>query len=388
VKEGVKNRTMIKALYSFRRFWAILKKEFIQMKRDRVTFAMIIGIPIMQIILFGFAINSNPKNLPTVIVNGDHSPYTRRFVRGLEHTDYFKFIKTDASEKEARYLMATNRAEFILNIPTDFSRELIRGHRPKLLMTVDATDPMLSGSSMAVASLLANRLFNEKWQGALSYLRPQPPPFELEMHPKYNPEQISYYNIVPGLIGLLLTMTLVMITASVMTREVERGTMENLLAMPIRPIEVMLGKILPYVLVGYFQLFFILLTMEFIFHIPFSGSVFLLCLIAFPFILANLSVGLMFSTAAKNQLQAQQMSIFFFMPAILLSGFMFPFYGMPMWAQWIGRILPLTYFLRITRGIVLKGNGWVDSWPNIWPIIIFMTVVLSIGLIKYRRTLD
>jgi ABC-2 type transport system permease protein len=367
---------------------AVLIKEFIQMKRDRPTFSMIVAIPIMQLILFGYAINSNPKYLPTVVVNGDHSSFTRTFLQGLKHTDYFRFVQMNATEKQAEKMLATDRAKFVLNIPTDFSREFVRGNRPSILLTIDATDPMAASNAMASANVFSNSVFDRDINGALSYLKPKLPPFQLEVHTKFNPEFITYYNIVPGLIGVVLTMTLVIITALVMTRERERGTMENLLAMPVRPVEVMLGKILPYVIVGYLQLFLILFAALYVFAIPFQGSIFLLLLTTLPFILANLSVGLMFSTAAKNQLQATQMAVFFFLPSILLSGFMFPFYGMPMWAQWLGDALPLTYYLRITRGIILKGNDLAYTWPNVWPIIIFMVIALAIGLTRYRRTLD
>lgn len=373
---------------SWRRLVAVLVKEFIQMKRDKPTFSMIVAIPILQLILFGYAINSNPKHLPAVVVNGDHSNFTRTFLQGLKHTDYFNFIKMDVTEKQAEAMLATDKAKFVLNIPTDFSREFVRGNQPHILLTVDATDPMAASNAMASANVFSNQVFNQDIEGALSYLKPKLPPFQLEVHTKYNPEFITYYNIVPGLIGVVLTMTMVIITALVMTRERERGTMENLLAMPVKPLEVMIGKILPYVIVGYLQFFLILFAAEYVFNIPIQGNVFVLWVTTLPFILANLSVGLMFSTSAKNQLQATQMSIFFFLPSILLSGFMFPFYGMPLWAQWIGDTLPLTYYLRITRGIILKGNGWVYTWPNVWPIIVFMMVALMIGLTRYRRTLD
>lgn len=358
------------------------------MKRDRLTFAMIVAIPLLQLILFGYAINSNPKYLPTAVMSSDQSAFTRRFIRSLQDTTYFRVVSLPKSEAMAQKLLRTNRAQFVLNIPSDFSRDLIRGKRPSLLLTVDTTDSMAAANAIAASNILTKDVFDHLLTGALSYLRPTPPPFNLIIHAKYNPELITQYNIVPGLIGVVLTMTMVIITALAMTREVERGTMESLLATPARPLEVMLGKVIPYIIVGYLQLFLILGAAYFVFRIPAEGSLFLLCCAALPFIAANLSVGVMFSTAAKNQLQATQMSIFFFLPSILLSGFMFPFYGMPVWAQKIGSILPLTYFLRMTRGILLKGNTLADAWPNIWPIILFMIIALFVGVMRYRQTLD
>ncbi|MBN1684239.1 MAG: ABC transporter permease [Gammaproteobacteria bacterium] len=374
--------------FSIQRLCAIIIKEFIQMKRDRLTFAMIVAIPLLQLILFGYAINSNPKYLPTAVMSSDQSAFTRRFIRSLQDTTYFRVVSLPKSEAMAQKLLRTNRAQFVLNIPSDFSRDLIRGKRPSLLLTVDTTDSMAAANAIAASNILTKDVFDHLLTGALSYLRPTPPPFNLIIHAKYNPELITQYNIVPGLIGVVLTMTMVIITALAMTREVERGTMESLLATPARPLEVMLGKVIPYIIVGYLQLFLILGAAYFVFRIPAEGSLFLLCCAALPFIAANLSVGVMFSTAAKNQLQATQMSIFFFLPSILLSGFMFPFYGMPVWAQKIGSILPLTYFLRMTRGILLKGNTLADAWPNIWPIILFMIIALFVGVMRYRQTLD
>lgn len=379
---------MINFSFSLKRLCAVMIKEFVQMKRDRITFAMIVAIPLMQLILFGYAINSNPKYLPTAILSSDHGSFARQFIQGLENTNYFRVVSLPSSEEQADQLLRTNRAQFVLNIPSDFSRNLIRGARPDLLLTVDTTDSMAAANAIAAASNLASTVFNQLLTGPLAYLKQTPPPFNFIVHAKYNPELITQYSIVPGLIGVVLTMTMVIITALAMTREVERGTMESLLATPVRPLEVMLGKVIPYIVVGYIQLFLILGAAYFVFHVPAEGNIFLLCLASLPFITANLSIGVSFSTVAKNQLQATQMAVFFFLPSILLSGFMFPFYGMPLWAQKIGSVLPLTHFLRITRGIMLKGNGLVDIWPSIWPIIVFMVVALLIGVKQYRQTLD
>lgn len=374
--------------FSFKRMWAIAIKEFIQMRRDRTTFAMIIAIPILQLILFGYAINSNPKHLPTLLVAGDNSNFTRTFVQAMEHTSYFQFKGAPTTEKNAEREMAIDHAQFIVNIPANFTHDLIHGEKPSILITGDATDSMAVGNAIAALNNLNSTVFNRELSGQLSYLQPTPPPFNLIVHAKYNPELVTQFNIVPGLIGVILTMTMVIITAIAITKEYERGTMENLLATPARPSEVMLGKVVPYIIVGYIQFAIIVLAAYWLFGVPIVGSLLLLLVAALPFIVANLSIGVTFSTLATNQLQATQMSFFFFLPSILLSGFMFPFYGMPYWAQKIGDLLPLTYFLRITRGILLKGNTWADVWPNTWPILVFMVVALLIGLKRYRQTLD
>lgn len=379
---------MMKNCFSCYRLKALMIKEFIQMKRDRLTFAMIVGIPLLQLILFGYAINSNPKNLPTVLVTADHSVFTRTFIQAVRNTDYFRLIKKPISEKEADRLLSIGKTQFVFTIPPHFTADLVRGNQPEILLTVDATDAMAASNAMAAANQLAYHVFDHDFKGNLSYLQDSTSPFNLVVHAKYNPELITQYNIVPGLMGVVLTMTMVIITALAITRERERGTMESLLATPARPLEVMIGKIFPYIIVGYMQVVLILVVAYFLFHIPIMGHLLLLFIMVLPFIIANLSVGITFSAIADTQLQSVQMAIFFFLPSILLSGFMFPFYGMPMWAQWIGNILPLTYFLRIVRGIILKGNGLLEIWPSVWPIIIFMSIALVIGFMRYRRTLD
>lgn len=374
--------------FSLRRFLAVVDKEFVQMRRDRLTFAMMIGIPILQMVLFGFAINSDPKNLPTAVQLADHGPYARTVVAALQNSAYFRVVQTVDSEAEAGRLLALGQVQFVFSIPEDFSRRLLRGDRPALLLTADATDPAATSNAVGAFRQLAEAALERDLQGGAGYLLREASPVEVIVHPRYNPEGVTRYNIVPGLIGVVLTMTLVIITGLAVTRERERGTMENLLSTPVKPAEVMLGKIVPYILVGYVQLSVILLAARFLFRVPMTGSVPLLLAVALVFIAANLGVGLTFSTLARNQLQAMQMSFFFFLPSILLSGFMFPFRGMPEWAQTAGSILPLTHFLRIVRGILLKGNGLAQIFPELWPIALFLAVVLTIGLKRYRRTLD
>lgn len=374
--------------FTFHRLWAIVIKEFIQMRRDRVTFGMMVGIPLMQLLLFGFAINSDPRHLPTAILSADEGPFSRTLITAMQHSEYFQITHLPATEAEATQLLQLGETQFVVNIPVDFSRRLLRGERPSLLVEADATDPAAVGPAVAALRVITETALNRDLTGPLSTLRATPGPIELRLHAHYNPENITQYNVVPGLLGVVLTMTMVVITALAITRERERGTMENLLATPVRPFEVMIGKIIPYIVVGYIQLTLILIAARFLFEVPLVGSLPLLYAVAFLFISASLAVGITFSTLAKNQLQAVQMAFFFFLPSILLSGFMFPFRGMPEWAQWIGSALPLTHFLRIVRGILLKGNGLAEISPELWPLMLFFAIAMAIGVKRYRQTLD
>jgi len=374
--------------FSYPRLCAILLKEFIQMWRDRGTFAMMVFLPIMQLMLFGFAINSDPKSLPAGLLEFDDGPFSRTIIKSLENSEYFKFTHILSNEKQAQRLLDTGEIQFVVNVPENFGRKLQRGERPAILIQADATDPTAMANALAAAAALNPLVIDRDLVGPLQSLKGKPAPFEMRVHRLYNPEAITQYNIVPGLIGTILTLTMVVMTSVVVTREKERGTMEHLLSTPVRPVEVMLGKILPFIIVGYIQVIVILATAKFIFSVPIVGSLILLSLVIIFFITANLSIGFTFSTMASNQLQASQMSTFFFLPSLLLSGFMYPFRGMPDWAQTIGEILPLTHFLRIVRGILLKGNGFVEVWPNLWPIILFMLGAMALAMVRYRETLD
>jgi len=373
---------------SLARFLAILIKEFRQVRRDRLTFGMMVAVPIVQLILFGFAINSDPKHLPLALVDGDRSEFSRSFVAALENSAYFEITRRAAGQREADVLLDEGHVQFALTIPPDFSRRLLRGERPAMLLAADATDPAATGNALAALVGIAERSIGRDLTGTLAILKPSADPFEIRVQRRYNPEGLTRYNVVPGLIGVILTMTMVMMTSLAMTRERERGTMENLLATPARPIEVMLGKIVPYILIGYVQVVVILTAARLLFDVPMVGSLLLLSLVLVVFIAANLAVGFTFSTIAKNQLQAMQLTFFFFLPSMLLTGFMFPFRGMPGWAQSIGEVLPLTHFLRIVRGILLKGNGWTEIGPHLWPIGAFMLVAGIVALKRYRQTLD
>jgi ABC-2 type transport system permease protein len=374
--------------FSFRRFVAIVVKEFIQMRRDRVTFGMMVGIPLIQLILFGFAINADPKHLPAAVLLADNGPQGRTILNAIRNSSYFDFVREVKTESEARDVLARGEVQFVISIPQNFSRDLLRGDKPALLIEADATDPAATSNALNNMRPLLDTALKNDFKGPLAFLTTSPPPIDLRIHALYNPEAITQYNIVPGLMGVVLTMTMVMITALAITRERERGTMENLLSMPTRPFEVLLGKIIPYILVGYVQVALILLAAKGLFHVPMVGNLGILLVVAFVFITANLAMGITFSTLAENQLQAVQMSFFFFLPSLLLSGFMFPFRGMPPWAQHIGEVLPLTHFLRIVRGILLKGNGIEDVVRQLWQICAFAAVALIIGVKRYRQTLD
>lgn len=394
--------------FSWFRLWGLIAKEFTQFKRDRSTFGLVITLPIIQLFLFGLAINTNPKHLPSSLINFDHGPFARSMIHALENTQYFRFDHYPQSENAAEKLMQTHQTLFTLNIPPDFSRKLVRGENPIALLEVDGTDPVSVAYAVSAASGLLNAgpapsaavtnydgaapltagLFQFDLVGPLADLNSKPAPATLRIHTKYNPNAITQYNIVPGLLGTVLTLTFVMVASMALTRERERGTMETLLSTPVLPVEVILGKATPFVIVGYVQLMIVLLIAIFFFQIPMLGNPLLLVILTLPFILANLAVGITISTLAATQLEASQLSIFFFLPSMLLSGFAFPFKGMPLWAQYLGNMLPLTHFINIVRGLMLKGISAVDTWVDVWPILLFMFVMLALALLRYRQTLD
>lgn len=358
------------------------------MLRDKPTLGMIVGIPLMQLILFGYAINTNPQHLPVAIVNFDNTDIGRRILYSLENSRYFHVVKSDANEDEGSWLLRTGEVQFVITFPTNFTRDLIKGLHPVLLLEADASDPAATNRAVSVFNEAATLALKEDLVGPLAALKSGQAPYRPIIHFLYNPLAITAYNIVPGLLGVVLTMTMVIVTALVVTRESERGTMETLLSTPLKPLEVMAGKLIPFILVGFIQVLLILLMSKLLFSVPTEGSILLLLVFTIPFIAANLSVGLTFSTLASNQLQAVQSAMFFFLPSILLSGFMFPFRGMPEWAQWVGDILPLSHYLIIVRGILLKGNGFFELWHQEIPILLFMLGSFYIGFKRYRKTLD
>ncbi len=373
---------------SWHRLAAMVVKEFIQMRRDRLTFAMMVGIPLIQLTLFGYAINSDPRHLPTAVLSADQSAFGRAIVAGLETSSFFRVTETAPDAATLDRLLAQGAVQFAVEIPVGFGRQLLRGERPALLVMADATDPSATGNAVGALERIVEGALAPLLEGPLASLARGPPPVEVRVHRRYNPETLTQYNIVPGLIGTILTMTMIIMTALAMTRERERGTMETLLAMPVRPAEVMAGKLAPFVLVGGIQVVVIVGAARLLFGVPMEGDPLALLAGLLVFIVANLAVGFLFSTVARNQLQAMQMSFFFFLPSILMSGFMFPFRGMPGWAQAVGEALPLTHFLRVVRGVMLKGSGFAEVWPEILPMLAFLLAAAVLAMARYRQTLD
>lgn len=376
------------SIISFSRIRAVLLKEFVQMRRDRMTFAMMVGIPIMQLIMFGFAINTDPRHLPTALIDRDHSTFSRSVIAAAENSTFMDIAYRPESEDEAEKLIREGKVNFIFIIPENFSRDLVRGDNPQLLIVADATDPSASAGAVNSMNEIVRSGLRRDLSGTLSFAAQGPPTVDVVLHKRYNPAAITQYNIIPGLLAIIIAMTMTMITAVAITREKERGTMENLLAMPIKPIEMMIGKISPYVIIGYVQACIVLLASQFVFEIPIAGSLIVLFAGVTVYIIVNLMIGFLFSSIAKTQMQAMQMTFFMLLPQILLSGFLFPFLGMPGWAQAIGQALPATHFMRIMRGVMLKGADGVDLISSFWPLGVIMLVVGSVAMLRYQRTLD
>jgi len=370
---------------SFKRLYALLRKEWIQVRRDPMTLRLIIALPVMQLFLFGYAINTNPHNLPTGLLVSEPTKYERAIVTALQNTGYYD-IKLYSSEADAERALVTGEALFVINVPPNFDRSVDRGEQPSILIDADATDPSAIGNATAALGAVANVLARDLPPNQ----QPQPTstPFQFVVHARYNPEQLTVLNVVPGLICVVLTMSTLLMTTLSITRERERGTMENLIAMPVQPIEIMLAKVVPFIGIGYLQTITILLVSAVVFHLPIRGSVPLLLLALGLFIAGNLALGLTFSTVSSNQMQAQQLAQFSLLPSLILSGFIFPFRGMPIWAQWLGELLPTTHAIRIVRSLLLKGNGAAAIAPELWPIAAFTLVVMGVAVWFYRETLD
>ena len=374
--------------FSFNRLGALLMNEFIQMRRDRITFAMMLGVPLMLLILFGYAINNDPKRLPAALVVTSNDNYTRAIVSALEVTGYYRFDHVVDSAEEAEQLITRGDVSFVVTIPSDFARRVARGDNPQILIEADATDPSASsGAISTLSTVAAQALLREQGlrQVAGAAARSN---LDVVVHRRYNPEGISQYNIVPGLLGVILQMTMVMMTSMALTRETERGTMENLLAMPASPSEIMLGKVLPFLAVGAVQVTVVLIAAKLLFKVPFAGSLPVLLVAILAFVLALVLLGYTISTAARTQMQAMQLTFFFFLPSILLSGFMFPYRGMPVWAQNLGELLPLTHFNRIIRAVMLKGADFAAISTEVTWLCGFILLFAAIALLRFRRTLD
>ena len=370
------------------RMMAVLVKEFIQLTRDRVTYALILAVPVIQMLLFGYAINTDPRHLPTALLVQENSVFARSVVSGIANSSYFEITRQARTPAELEALVRTGEVQIAITIPGDFTRRVVRGDRAQILVEADATDPTATGSALAALARLPQESLRHDLRGAVA--RPADPaqPFEVVVHRRYNPENITAYNIVPGLLGIVLTLTLVMMTAIGVTREQERGTMESLLATPVQPLEVMIGKLAPFVIVGIIQTAMILLLARFLFDVPMAGGWPGLILGTTLFIIGSLGLGFLISTLTRTQLQAMQLSVFYLLPSILLSGFMFPFRGMPDWAQWLGTILPVTHFLRVVRGALLKGQSFAEMAPSLLALAVFVFAVAALALARYRTTLD
>ncbi|WP_334162116.1 ABC transporter permease [Phenylobacterium sp.] len=374
--------------FSANRVLAVMAKEFKQLTRDRLTYAMMLAIPVIQLLLFGYAINAQPRHLPTAVLVQEDSVFARSIVGALQNSAYFDLVAQARSTEDLDRMLRQGEITFAVTIPGDFTGRVARGDEAQILIEADATDPTATGGAVAAAAALPAQALAHDLKGALGSRAQARPPFEVVVHNRYNPEAITSYNIVPGLLGVILSMTLVMMTALSVTREAERGTMESLLATPLEPLEVMIGKLAPYVLVGMIQTLVILLLARFIFGVPMQGAPPTLEIGISLFIVGSLALGFLISTVARSQLQAMQMSVFYILPSILLSGFMFPFRGMPEWAQAIGQVIPVTHFLRVVRGVLLKGQGLGDLWPELAALLAFVCVVTALAIARYRRTLD
>ncbi|HHZ07903.1 MAG TPA: ABC transporter permease [Rhizobiales bacterium] len=374
--------------FSLARLAALLAKEFIQMRRDRITFAMMLGVPLMQLVLFGFAINNDPKALPAALVATSNDHFTRAMVSALETTGYYRFDHVATSAAEAEALIQSGEVAFVVTIPADFATRMARGNRPQILIEADATDPSASSGAISTLGTVAQQALLRELGLEAAAQRSAAGSLEVVVHRRYNPEGISQYNIVPGLLGVILQMTMVMMTSMALTRESERGTMENLLAMPANPLEIMLGKILPYLVVGAVQVAVVLAAAKLLFGVPFAGSMTLLMSAILVFVLSLVLLGYTISTAARSQMQAMQLTFFFFLPSLLLSGFMFPYRGMPGWAQVLGEIFPLTHFLRVIRAIMLKGADFAAVSFEIGALVVFILAYAALALLRFRRTLD
>ncbi len=376
------------AAFSPDRVMAVMVKEFTQLSRDRLTYALILLMPIVQLLLFGYAINNDPRNLPAAVLVQDNGAFARSTLGAIRNSGYFDITRVARTSAELDAALARGEVMFAITIPADFTRRVVRGDKAQILVEADASDPGATGGAVAALAALPDNALAHDLTGAVARSPGGGPPFEVVVHRRYNPEAITAYNIVPGLLGVILSMTLVMMTALGVTREYERGTMEALLATPVRPLEVMAGKLAPYVLVGLVQTAFILVLAKLLFDVPMSGGWGALSLGIMLFIVGSLALGFLMSTLARTQLQAMQMSFFYIMPSILLSGFMFPFKGMPEWAQALGTVIPVTHFLRVVRGALLKGLGVGDLWPSLAALTVFVVIVVALAMARYRTTLD
>lgn len=366
-------------------FWPMLRKEFIQMRRDRFTLAMLIGIPAIQLALFGYAVQTEVRNVPTVVLDQSHTPQSRRLVDMMANTRNFRIIRNATNREDVRNAIERGEAAAAIIVPPEFATDLKRGHTAQAQVIVDAADPLSSAAAISAAALTGARSGPELTGRSTPVVAPA---VDVRVRPWYNPESRSSHYIVPGIIGILLTMTMVSITGAAIVRERERGTLEQLVVTPIGKTSLMLGKTIPFALVGYLQVTVILVLGKLLFDIPLRGNLVLLYLLIAPFVIASLGTGLFISAVTKTQVQAMQLSFFFIMPNILLSGFMFPRAAMPEPAQWVGAALPLTYFLTVMRGVLLKGVAMNDIWRDALILTGFAVVLVAMSVRKFSKTVE
>lgn len=373
---------------SWSRVAAVFLKETVQMRRDRLTFAIMIIVPVLLVVLFGFAINTDPRHLPAVVELREDGPMTRSFLASLRASTLVDIVAVTRRAEEGDRMLRAGEANFLIVIPEGFERRLVRGERPQILIAADASDPVAAAGVIGAIEHVADVAFSREFEGPLGFLARPPPAYEIVVHRRFNPAGVTAFNIVPALLGIILTMTMTMITSIALTRETERGTMENLLAMPVRPVELMIGKTAPYIIVGAIQSAIVMVAAILIFRVPFVGSPLALVIAGSVFILANLMLGYLISTVVRTQMQAMQTTFFFFLPSMLLSGFMFPFQAMPIWAQILGECFPITHFLRVVREVTLKGAGFPDIIDDLVPLMVILAVLAALALMRFRRTLD
>ncbi len=372
--------------FSFTRWIGVVIKEIHELRRDKISISMLILTPIFQLIILGYAVQMDPRQVPTALLNYDNARMSQVFVTAAQNTSYFS-MRQMASEEEANNAFVRGDVIFIVTIPQGFTEKLLRGEKPQILIQGDAIDPMTIGNALSAIVQAAKSMFQHDLPQALR-TEEASDNFELVIHRMFNPEGITQYNTIPGIIGSILSTTLILMTALSITRERENGAIENLLISPLTSLEVIVGKITPFILIGMFQSLLILLSAVFLFDIPLAGNFFLLFTILVVYIFLCLSIGIAISSVAQSQLQALQMSSFYFIPSIMLSGFISPFISMPGWAQAIGSCLPLTYFIRLVKGVMLKGYTAAELMPSLLPLIAIAVIVIGIGLKMYHKTLD
>ncbi|CAH11887.1 TPA: ABC transporter permease [Legionella pneumophila] len=374
----------MKSHFSMQRLWAIIRKEFLLMKRDPATIVIMAILPLILVCIAGYAINTYPQKVPTVLINLDNTDVTRELVREIQNTGYFSFVASTNDSESAHHLLKTGKAILVLTIPVNFTKALRRNQNPALLLEDGSIDAIASGRAIIALAGLKSSFIEKMGQKGIN-IPLQRPDFQIINHRLYDPDRVTQFYVVPGMIGLVLMLTMLLITVVVAFRDVQGGTIEYLLASPTRPSEILLGEIFSYILIGYLQLSFGLILSYYLFHVPFIGAPLLLYLCTLPYIVAELSLGLTIATFCTSQFEAVQVINVFIAFSILLTGFTFPIFGMPEWAQYLGLFLPLTHFFKIMFGIMLKGNNFGEIWANLWPLLAYCLTMISLATWRFKR---